>query len=350
MLRKVNLVVIFVLILSMFFVSNVLAKTITLTLSETDPPTSIVGVYVNTIKNEIETRTEGQVKVDVYWAESLLTGKENLKGVKDGVVDIGKVVPTHFPEELFVYGIFNIFPCGPTKFENIYEIITRAHEEIPYLNEEFTAQNQKVLGFRLMMPSSVFSTEPFTSFEDFKGKRIRAASRWWLAFLKGAGAIPVYLPYGDCYMALETGNIEGVYTNVDALFRTKMHEPAPNIFLTRELWTPTPTVYTINMEKWDSLPDNIKKDIEDSFEAVIGIFAEAYDNEWENIVSQLEEGGQVVTMATKEDIQKWVSMPIIEESQAQWISEAEDFGIDNAEEIVNRMKVLIQQGIDKENK
>lgn len=348
MFKKLNLVLIVTLIISTLFVSNVFADKVTLTIAESDPPTSLVGVYVNAVKDEIETRTEGEVEVEVYWAESLLVSREILQGVKDGVVDIGKINPNNYPDRLLVNGIFSIFPEGPVQFENIYDVITSAHKEIPEFGEELAGQGQKILGLRVLLPTSICSNKPFTSFEDFEGKKIRAASRWWLGFLEGAGAIPVNIPFGDCYMALETNNINAVYTNIDGFYRMKMHEPAPHIFLTRDLWTPIPMIYTMNINKWNSLPENIQQDIEDSFEAVISTFAEAYNNEWDRIVTEYEEGEQIVTEASEEDIEKWVSMPAVDELQGQWISEAEDNGISNAREIVDKIKALIQEGIDKE--
>jgi TRAP-type C4-dicarboxylate transport system substrate-binding protein len=348
MFKKASLMIIIVMVLSMFLVADVFAGKITLTIAESDPPTSLVGVYVNAVKDEIEKRTEGEVEVEVYWAESLLVSREILQGVKDGVVDIGKINPNNYPDRLFVNGVFSIFPQGPIEFQNIYDTIISAHEEIPAFSEELKNQGQKILGLRVLLPTSICSTKPFTSFEDFKGKKIRASSRWWLGFLEGAGAIPVNIPFGDCYMALETGNIDAVYTNIDGFYRMKMHEPAPNIFLTRELWTPIPMIYTMNINKWNSLPEDIQKDIEESFEAATKIFSEAYNSEWERIVSEYENGEQIVTEASEEDIQKWVSMPVIDELQGQWASEAADRGVENPQKIVDKIKDLIQEAVNKE--
>jgi len=346
--KKYSLLIVLSILILMFLSSNIFAKPVTLKLAETDPPTGLVGAYVNTLVKEIETRTNGEVKVEVYWAESLLKGKEIMKGVKDGVVDIGKVNANYYPEQMFVNGIFSIFPEGPIEFENIYEVISSAYEKIPNFSEEFEAQNQKILGFRMLTPTSVCSTKPFTSFEDFEGKKVRAASRWWLGFLEGAGAVPVHIPFGDCYMALQTGNIDGVYTNLGGFTRMKMDEAAPNIFLTRQLWTPIPMLYTVNMKVWNKFSDETKQQIQEAFEAVIGKFSKVYESEWERIVADLNDKGAVVTEATSEDIQKWVSMSAVGELQAQWISEAKEAGINNAEEIVETIKGLISKGIEKE--
>ena len=88
------------------------------------------------------------------------------------------------------------------------------------------------------MPTSVYSATLFTSFEDFKEKKIRAPNDWWLKLLEGAGALGVNISESECYMSLQTGEIYAVYTDLYGIFAWKMYEPATNVFLTKELWTP----------------------------------------------------------------------------------------------------------------
>jgi len=57
--------------------------------------------------------------------------------------------------------------------------------------------------------------------------------------------------------------------------------------------------------------------------------------------------GCTITHATSEDIQKWVSMPIIAELQEKWIKDAQSRGIDNADKIITRMKEIIAEEIAK---
>jgi TRAP-type C4-dicarboxylate transport system substrate-binding protein len=346
-LKKIIFILILSLIISAFAAANVFAKT-TLTFAEENPPTGYVGVYLEAIEKEIEARTEGEVEVEMYPGESLLTTKEIFQGVRDGIADIGKVNPNHYPEQLYVNGIFAIFPQGPVEFENLYEVIMTITEEIPDFNKEFEAYNQKILGFRVITPTSVFSTTPFTSFEDFKGKKIRTPSRWWAKLLEGAGASTVSIPHSEAYMALQTGDLDGTYTDIGGLFSFKMHEPAPHIYLTPDLWTPIPMYYTINLDEWNSFSEDIQKKIQEAFDATAKIFGEAYAKEWDRIVTALEKEGAILTQATPEEIDKFTSMPVVKEMQAEWIAGAKERGIENPEEIVSKIEALIAEGIAKE--
>lgn len=175
--KKSSLLIVLSILIWMFLSSNIFAKTVTLKLTENDPPTGFFGAYVNALAKEVEAKTNGEVKIEVYWAESLLKSKEIMKGVKDGVVDMGKVNANNYPQQMFANGIFSIFPQGPIKFENIYEVISSVYKKIPNFTEEIEGQNQKILGFRMLLPTSVCCTKPFTSFEDFEGKKVRASRR-----------------------------------------------------------------------------------------------------------------------------------------------------------------------------
>ena len=64
----------------------------------------------------------------------------------------------------------------------------------------------------------------------------------------------------------------------------------------------------------------------------------------------LEEEETILTKATPEEIEKFVSMPVVKEMQAEWIAGAKERGIENPEEIVSKIEALIKKGIAKEQK
>jgi len=350
-MKKIIVILLMVLFVLVSIISIYAAeKTYELTLADSTAPVGLRGNGVKLFLEEVEKYTNGKVKINVYWGESLLKAKEILKGVKEGVVDMGYINPNYYPKQLLVIGSFAIHPRGPVKFSNAYKAIEKCFEEIPELNQELESLNQKVLYINTVLPIAIVSTKPFISFEDFKDKRIRAASKWYLAQLKGAGAIPVSIPWGDCYMALQTGTIDGVYTNLDGAHRTKLDEPASNIFTMREIWVATAMLYTINIDKWNSLPVDIQEQLLEAGRSASLRFSELYDAEWDKIVNEQKELGYKVTAASSEDIQKWMSMPVIDQMKEDWIKEAKENGIENAKEIVERTSEIFADAVEKEEK
>ncbi len=332
----------------LFTVASVNAKQITLTLADSTAPVGLRGNGVKILVEEIEKHTNGNVKVKVHWGGSLLKAKEILRGIQDGIVDIGYINSNYYPKQMRAFGAFALFPQGPKKFSNMSWFYAKSFNEIPALKAELDALKIHPIHTNTVLPVSVVSTKPFTKFEDFKGKKIRAASRWWLGQLKGAGAIPVSVPWGDCYMALQTGAIDGVYTNRDGEHRTKLDEVAKNIFTMKEMWIGVPFIYAINADKWNSLPKEIQTQLTAAGKSAAVRFEKLYNDEWAKTEAAQKEMGAIITAASPADIEKWVNMPAIKELKEEWVKEANEAGI-NGEEVLKQLQGFLHDAMERDN-
>ncbi len=83
-----------------FFMSPAMAEEITLTFATNSPPTGLKGDAETIFIEELEKASGGKIKVKPFWAESLLNINEMLKGISDGVVDMGYVNVAYYPKRL----------------------------------------------------------------------------------------------------------------------------------------------------------------------------------------------------------------------------------------------------------
>ncbi|MGC9373042.1 MAG: TRAP transporter substrate-binding protein DctP [Thermovirgaceae bacterium] len=330
------------------FVPAAVANPVVLTYAESGPPAGLGGAFVNIMKEEVEKATGGEVTIEVYWQGSLLKGKEILNGVKNGMVDMGYVLPAYYPKQLFVHNAFTLFPQGPTEFGNIVSAITRCADALPEFGRELEEWNQRVLYMRFMLPMALAATKPVEGISDFKGMKIRASSAAYLKALQSAGVNPVSVPWGDCYMALQTGTIEGVFTNYDGIHATKLYEPAKHIFTARELWVPMPIFVTINNNTWSRFSDEVKSQLLAAQEPIMERFAELYRSEWEQIVAGQKAAGCTIVPASREDIDAFAGLPAWQTLRAEWKSDAADAGIEDPERFLETMRSIISEEIDKE--
>jgi len=341
------------LILSLFVCVSIASsseKTIELTLAENTPPTGLKGEAAKLFIEEVEKHTNGRVKIEVFWARSLLSGKEILSGVQNGVVDIGYINPAYYPQRLLLNDSLATFPRGPIAYNNVSELIKRISEEVPELDNELEVLNQKILYRYLSSPMGFASTKPMTSFEDIRGKKIRAPSQWFLKQLQGAGAIPVSIPWGDVYMSLDTGVIDAVYTGVESIHRVSLEEAAPYIFTTNKyLWGCTIFLYTINKDKFNSLPEDIQLQLVEAGEAAGKRYGDLFDAEWDKILKE-QEGmdNVVVNHFSTEDLQKWMDMPVIGELKEVAIKLAKEKGIENPEQIFEKLQIIFDETLARE--
>jgi len=339
-----------VLMVSPFMLAFAAEKPIVIKYSDHDPPGGLRTDFVKEVwLNEIEKQTNGRVKIRDYWGGALLTAPEALKGIGDGVTQMGFIYPDFFPKRLVSFQIFKLFPRAPSKWENISWIYRIVYDQIPAFKAEFEEKwNQKLLLVTSALPGAFCSSKPITSIDDLKGNKWRCSSRWQLEMLKNVGAIPVSVPWADCYMALQTGTIDGVFTNYDGINMMRFDEVAPNILIGEQLWWASPFMHTVNLDFWNSLPEDIQEGILKATRIAEEAFGKPFSAKLDQIVAAEKKIGCKVTFMSDEDVEKWENKPKLEKLQEKWVKEAKAEGLENAAWIMERMKMIIQEGIERE--
>lgn len=149
---------------------------------------------------------------------------------------------------------------------------------------------------------SIGTTKPVTKLEDLKGLKIRAVGIY-ADYVKALGATPVSIPYGEMYMAMKMGVIDGFLASSGALVSNKLGEVTKNYLL------PTTNsigfVVGVNKKAWDALPDDIKKVLDSSAPKVAVEIAALYSGLVENSMSTAEkEYGVKFNVLSEADQQK----------------------------------------------
>ena len=235
-----------------------MAKKYQFTFATNCPENTMRGVAEKQFLEELEKLSNGQIKIMPYWAQSLVKGKEILKSVQDGVVDLGFINVNYYPKRLLLNGATGLMEQGPTKYENMIGVYNTIYETVPELTQEFLKYKQRPVYIYSALPYSFSTKKPLTDFDGLKGMKARSSSRWKLADLGALGAVPTSVAFSECYMALQTGTIDTVLTNVDAQSRAKLYEVAPNIMVAEEMWLAIPFMITMNEKKFQALPDELK--------------------------------------------------------------------------------------------
>ncbi|WP_337998115.1 TRAP transporter substrate-binding protein DctP [Oleispirillum naphthae] len=324
------------------------AEALTLTYATNTAPTGLRGIAEKMFLDEISTQSGGAIKVRAYWGESLLKGKEILKGVSDGVVDMGHVNTAYYPKRLLLNSGLMMFPQGPTEYAGMMKLYDRLFQEIPELSKEIAGFKQHIAYFYAVNPYGVAFTRPVTGLAGMKGLRVRVSSRWYLSVLEAMGATPVSVPWGDCYMSLQTKAIDGVMTNYDSIHRVKLDEVAPHLLVMKELWLPTPYLLTIGDKAWNRLSAEQKATIGKAAAVSRRKFTKLYGEMFDEVIATQKKAGYTVTFASKKDIATWVASPQNEANKKQWIVEAKELGAADAEAILGKMGKIVADAVAAE--
>lgn len=322
-------------------------KPVVLRFSEHDAPSGIRADATKLWFEEIKKQTGGQVVIEDYWSSSLFKSKEALKGCQDGVADIVHISPAHYPKLLAAWQAYRLFPEGPDKRENINWFYDKCFEEIPELNENLEANNVMLVFTGGGLPGSFVSSKKIVTFDDIQGQKWRAGNKFDLERIENVGAIPTSVPWSDVYMAIQTGVIDGCFTNLDGIRRTKMDEAGKNLLITRSLWWVQPNIYVMNLDKWNSLTKEQQDGMMKATEIAEEYFVDLYNNEIDKIVAFQKSQGWTVNFINDKDLAAWTDPALIEKMQAEWVVEYKEL-LDDPADVLNTMSDLLEQAIARE--
>ena len=163
-------------------------------------------VYESLAKN-IETMSNGRIKVQVLYSGEGVGTTGILGAVKSGLITMGAPFQSMHAGELPA-GIVEIGLPGGT--DDAAELTTLFQEKgwAPILKEAYGSQGLVWLDPYIQPAVYVLTKEPINSIEDFQGLKIRAPGAYG-KFLRNLGASPVSLAWGEIYTSLSTGVIDG---------------------------------------------------------------------------------------------------------------------------------------------
>ncbi|PLX45243.1 MAG: C4-dicarboxylate ABC transporter substrate-binding protein [Deltaproteobacteria bacterium] len=223
----------------------------TLTYANFPPAPTFPCVQMEEWKKKVEAATEGKVKVDTFPGSTLLGAKNMMDGVIDGIADIGCLAfpyqPGRFP---LLEGVD--LPIGFTnsKVANavLWDLFVKYNPE--------SLKKVKVLALFTAPPADIMSKDPIRKIEDLKGYELRATGAG-VKPLELLGAIPVAMPMSETPDALQKGVVKGVLSSTDILKDFKFAETCK--FVTDTNFQTTAFGVVMNMDKWNALPDDVKK-------------------------------------------------------------------------------------------
>jgi TRAP-type mannitol/chloroaromatic compound transport system substrate-binding protein len=145
----------------------------------------------------------------------------------------------------------------------------------------------------------LMSTKPIVNYEDFRGLKIRSEGAF-TEWQKLQGAIGTAdIGPGDTYMALKTGTLDAAQWDVSAVTGLKWNEVAPYWVKGYESDHAVGHIM-VNMNVWNSLPDDLKQVIKDSAAEYFDICLDAYCSEEQTILDMVDSGQLKVSELTPE--------------------------------------------------
>lgn len=294
-------------------------KTIELTYSIFFPPTHGQCKAAVSWAEEIEKRSDGRIKIAVFPGGTLTKANQCYDGVVKGISDIGMSCFAYTRGRFPVMAAVDLphgYPDG--------SVATRVATEFYKSMSPKELNDVKVLYIHGHGPGLLHTKKPVRTLEDIKGMKIRSTGLS-AQVVKALGGAAVAMPQGDTYEALQKGVVEGTFTPIETLKGWRQAEVVKYTTECTGVGYTTAMFVVMNPEKWNALPKNLQKIIEEVSEEWVDVHGETWDiGDDEGRAYTLSQGNEIIALSEEEN-KRWTEAvgPIIED----YINATEERGL-----------------------
>lgn len=232
----------------------------TLKLAHWVPPQhTLTASTIEPLAEGVAADTDGELTIEVYPGGELGAGPLEqyvrvVQGVADIVWGVQGYTSSQFPQTMVAE-----LPGVVTEERPGYDALWDAFEA-GYLSEEFPQTK----------PLAVWTSEPnvlimkdhdIRTPADLEGLNVRVSGSVAGEVLESLGAIPVQMPAGELYNALQTGLIDGIVTGASAIGDFRLDEVANSYTFGAPLGRLT-FYLVMNQDRYDGLPEEMQAAID----------------------------------------------------------------------------------------
>jgi TRAP-type C4-dicarboxylate transport system substrate-binding protein len=170
---------------------------------------------------EVEKRTKGSVKFEIYPGSSLMKTNAQFSAMRKGALDMSLVPLSYAGGEV-----------PETNIGLMPGLVTSYEQSAAWKNAAVGKELTKILADKgVVMVSWIWQAggmasrgKPIVEPEDAKGMKIRGGSREMDLILKEAGAAVVTLPSNEIYAGMQTGAMDAALTSSTSLISFRLEE------------------------------------------------------------------------------------------------------------------------------
>jgi TRAP-type C4-dicarboxylate transport system substrate-binding protein len=303
--------------------------------AQANVPKLVLDVWADSVEED----SGGRIKVERY-PSMQLGGKppELMDQAIDGVADVVWTVVGYTPGRFPSTEVFEL----PFMMTNA-RAASRAYWEMFEKHMKDTEfKDVHILGTWVHGPGMIHTADPVETPEDLQGMKIRGGSRSINSLLTLLGATPVGMPVPAVSEGLSKGVIDGTTIPWEVTRALKVPELVENHteFTGNALYTLT-FVLAMNKDKYNSLPDDLKKVVDDNSGLEFSVFAGGTmaDSDAPSRQDAVDLGNNIITLdAEQTAVWQAASQPIYD----QWVKDMNDRGIDG-QALIDEARMLIEK-------
>lgn len=208
------------------------------------------------LAKEVETRTNGQFKIQLGYAEVYGKATEIPDVVKAGTAEMGQLCSRYYPGKIPLLTVVqNPFFGAPDM--DVQGQVDLALFKHPAIQQELKQWNAMGLFANPFTSAQLIGKKRLATAEDFKGQRVSVATEMGKP-LEAYGAVLLSLPGPEFYTSLDKNLVDHIATSPNGFVANKLHEVSKyvtdNISLGYQL-----CFRIVNLDAWNKLPPDVQK-------------------------------------------------------------------------------------------
>lgn len=263
------------------------------------PPTHEQAIAAADFAKEVEKRTEGRIKITPFAGGTLTKAPQVYDGVVTGISDLGNSCFAYTRGRFPVTAALDLpmgYPNG--------KVATRVADQFTKSVNPEELKDVKVLYVHAHGPGLLHTKQPVRKLEDLKGMKIRATGLS-AQVVEALGGVPVAMPQGDTYEALQKGVVDGTFAPIETLKGWKQGEVIKYTTECYDIGYTTAMFVVMNLKQWNSLPEADRKIVEEISAEWVKVHGEAWD--------KADEEGKAFTLGLGNEL-----IPLSAEESARW--------------------------------
>lgn len=268
----------------------------------------IQGEVMKWMMSEVETRSNGRLKIDYYPANQLGNTDEQIDGVIAGTIDVlplGCNLVGNLGEKWAIDSIPFIFAnLDERKKYNESELNISRHEQM------LETHGIRTIGYNwYRTPHVLVSTKKILLPSDLIGFKMRVpgARAQFIAWSE-LGASPVTVPWGDVYLALRQGVAQGVSVPFEMIPETKFYEVANYVSMLTTEWSYENVM--MNEKRYQNLPEDLRKILLDVLEEGGDMYTKISFNNFDSAKQFLvDQGVEIIEVKVSDFIDVLSTLP-----------------------------------------
>lgn len=182
----------------------------------------------------VEEATDGSLKMEYYWGNSIAPTNEVASAMKDGLIDVARQQPPSAPADFPVMNWLSeaasmnvaAMPAGLLQKVGAHmQFVMNSENGTPVLNDEMNNLGVQSLGaFAIVQQYDMLCRDKLETLDDFKGVKVRVAGQAWVEEAENLGMEPVTLLPEEIYEGYQRGIVDCVMTYPTHWIATGMWE------------------------------------------------------------------------------------------------------------------------------